>query len=85
LNRKDIEDFLLFPTDIHMPSYDQWFKRYALSNLKSAAEILRWTDLEEAAYFDFLTNIGNEKSRNSEYKTCRHLPQISNKYLCVLC
>jgi hypothetical protein len=32
-NRKGIEDFLLFPTSIHTPSYDLWFKRYALSNV----------------------------------------------------
>jgi hypothetical protein len=40
LNRKDIDDFLLFPMGIHVPSYDKWFRRYALSKLMNAAGIL---------------------------------------------
>jgi hypothetical protein len=43
LNSKDIEDFLFFPTGIHATSYDQRFRRYALSKLMNAAGILRWT------------------------------------------
>jgi hypothetical protein len=27
---KYIEDFILFPIVIHAPSYNQWFRRYAL-------------------------------------------------------
>jgi hypothetical protein len=57
LNRKDIEDILLFPRGIHVPSYDQGFRRYALSKLTNAAGILRWTDLEGTEYFKFLTKI----------------------------
>jgi hypothetical protein len=41
LNRKDTKNFILFPTGIHTPSSDQWFRRYALSKLMNAAEILR--------------------------------------------
>jgi hypothetical protein len=33
LNRKDIEGFILFATDIHVPSSNQWFRRYALVKL----------------------------------------------------
>jgi hypothetical protein len=44
LNSKDIDDFLLFPTGVHTPSYDRWFRRYALLKLMNAAGILRWTD-----------------------------------------
>jgi hypothetical protein len=27
LNSKGIEDFLFFPTSIHAPLYNQWFRR----------------------------------------------------------
>jgi hypothetical protein len=30
LNRKDTNDFILFPMGIHTPSSNQWFRRYAL-------------------------------------------------------
>jgi hypothetical protein len=40
LNNKDIEDFLLFPTGIHAPLYDQGSRRCALSKLMNAAGIL---------------------------------------------
>jgi hypothetical protein len=40
LNIKDIDVFLFLPTDVHVPSYDQWFMRYALSKLMNAAGIL---------------------------------------------
>jgi hypothetical protein len=30
LSTKDIEEFLIFPTGIHAPSYDQWFRSYVL-------------------------------------------------------
>jgi hypothetical protein len=46
-NSKDIDDFHRFPMGIHMSSYDQWFRRYALSKLMNAAGILRWTDWRE--------------------------------------
>jgi hypothetical protein len=73
LSAKDVDDFLLFPTGTHAPSYDQWFRRYALSKLTNAAEILSWIDLEEAYYFEFFTNIQNENSRDFEYHSCRCL------------
>jgi hypothetical protein len=57
LNRKDIADFILFPTGIHVPSSDQWFKRYALSNLMNVAEILRRIDQRETYYFEFWSRI----------------------------
>jgi hypothetical protein len=44
LNGKGIKDFLFFPTGINMPSYDQGFRRYVLSELTNAAGIQRWTD-----------------------------------------
>jgi hypothetical protein len=84
LNKGDIEDFLLFPTGLHTPSYDQWFKRYGLSNFTKVAGILHWTDLVETDYFEFFTNIQNENSRNFEYQTCRCLYQFSIKYLHAL-
>jgi hypothetical protein len=68
-----------------MPSYDQWFRRYALLKLMKNAGILSWTDSKQTDYFDFLTKIRNESSRNFEYQTRRHLPQISNEYWCVSC
>jgi hypothetical protein len=83
-NNKDIEDFLLFPMGIHAPPYDWQFKRYALSKLVNDAEILRWTDWRELTILNFFTKIQNENSRIFEYQTCRHLPQLSNNYLCVL-
>jgi hypothetical protein len=57
LNRKDTEDFILFPTGIHAPSSDQWCRRYALSNLMNAAEILRRIDQRETGHFEYLTMI----------------------------
>jgi hypothetical protein len=82
---KDVEDFPCFPTDIHLPSYDQWFRRYALSMLMNAAGILSWTDLEGTNYFEFLTEIHNETSGIFENQTCKCLFQISDEYLCVSC
>jgi hypothetical protein len=40
--------------------------------------------LEGTDYFEFLTKIWYENSRNFEYKAHRHLPQIFIKYLCTL-
>jgi hypothetical protein len=59
LNRKDTDDFVLFQTGIHAPSSDQWFRRYALSKLMNAAEILRRLDQRETDYFEFFTQIRN--------------------------
>jgi hypothetical protein len=59
LNRKDTKDFILFPTDIHVPSSDQWFRRYALSKLMNAAEILWRIDQRETDNFEFLAKIRN--------------------------
>jgi hypothetical protein len=85
LNRKDTEDFILFPTGIHAPSSDQWCRRYALLKLMNAAEILRRLAQGETDYFKFLTKIRNENSRNIEFETRRYPSLLSNKYLCVLC
>jgi hypothetical protein len=60
LNRNDIEDFILSPTGIQVPSCDKWFRRYALEKLTDAAEILRRIDRRETDYFKSLTNIRNE-------------------------
>jgi hypothetical protein len=54
-NSKDIEDFLFFPMGLHMFSYDQWSRRYALSKLMNAAGILRWTDWKELTISNFLS------------------------------
>jgi hypothetical protein len=83
LNIKDVEDFLTFPTGIHMPSYDQWFMN-ALSKLTNAAGILSWIDLEGIDYFKYLTKIQNESCRSLKYEMRRHLPQISDEYLRAL-
>jgi hypothetical protein len=40
--------------------------------------------LEGIDYFKILTKIQNENSRNFEYQTRRHLPQVSIKYLGAL-
>jgi hypothetical protein len=68
LNSKDIEDFLLFPTGIHTPSYDQWFRRYALSKLMNAAGILRWTDWSELTILNCRPKIINKNSRTLNTK-----------------
>jgi hypothetical protein len=65
---------LLLSTGIHSAWYDQWLKRYNLSKFMNAAGILRWMDLEGTDYFEFLTKIQNENSKNFEYQTRRHLP-----------
>jgi hypothetical protein len=57
-----MEEKLLMPTDkscgyipmrIHAPSYDQWFRRYALSKLMNAARILCWTDWRKLTILNF--------------------------------
>jgi hypothetical protein len=53
LNIKGIEDFLCFPTGIHTPLYDKWFRRYALSKLLNATGILRWTDRMKLTILNF--------------------------------
>jgi hypothetical protein len=50
----------------------------------NAAGILRWTDLEGTDYFEYLTKIQNENFRSLKYQARRHLPQISDEYLCAL-
>jgi hypothetical protein len=40
LNRKDIENFLLFPTVIITPRYDQRFRSHDFFEVDRAAEIL---------------------------------------------
>jgi hypothetical protein len=57
LNRKDTDDFILFPTGINVLSSDQWCRRYALSKLMNAAEILRRLAQGGTDYFEFLTKI----------------------------
>jgi hypothetical protein len=59
LNTKNVDDFLFFPMGIHMPSYNQWFRIYALSKLTNATRILSRTDLEGTDYFKFFTMIQN--------------------------
>jgi hypothetical protein len=85
INRKDIEDFILFPTSIHAPSFDQWFRRYALLKLMNAAGIRRWTDLEAADYFEFLTKIQNEISETLNTKHVVIPSQVFNECLWVSC
>jgi hypothetical protein len=53
LYSKDIEDFLLFPTGIHVPSNDQWFMKYALSKLTNTAGIPCWTYWKELGILNF--------------------------------
>jgi hypothetical protein len=52
-NRKDIEDFILFPIGIHAPSSDQWFRRYASPKLKNAAGILHRKDWRDLTILNF--------------------------------
>jgi hypothetical protein len=73
-NRKDVENFLRFPMGIHAPSYDQGFRRYALSKLMNAAGILCWTDWRELTISNFDQD-SKSKLQKFEYQTCRHLPQ----------
>jgi hypothetical protein len=53
LNTKDIEDFLFLPMGINVPSYGQWFRRYAVWKLMNAAGILRWIDWRELTILNF--------------------------------
>jgi hypothetical protein len=52
-NIKDVENFLRFPTGIHVPSYDQGFGRYVLSKVTNAPGILHWTDWSEMTILNF--------------------------------
>jgi hypothetical protein len=49
----NIEDFLFLPMGINVPSYGQWFRRYAVWKLMNAAEILRWIDWRELTILNF--------------------------------
>jgi hypothetical protein len=51
LNTKDVEDFF-FAMSIHAPSYNQWYKRYALLKLMDAG-ILRRIDWREQTISNF--------------------------------
>jgi hypothetical protein len=70
LNRKDVEDFLTSLTGIHVPSYNQWLRRYALSKLMNADRILRWTDWRKLNISIFLPRF---KKKTPEILNTKHV------------
>jgi hypothetical protein len=56
-----------------------WFIEFEECGWVSMLDRLEGTD-----YFEFLTKIQNENSRDFEYQMCSHLSQISKEYLHAL-